>query len=224
MAQGVSGMVSGHKPGEAVQGVAAAKPVTGPGTAPAGSIKPGEKIVAGTKPKSATGGGSLDKTKAAGGSGAGAGVSAAKPTDPGAEQAKVTKQKTPVKIARSNGRPTAAAAPNKPPAPSVPATAPPTTPSPPADKPKEPLQEANWVYIVHLGSFQNPSQAQELQKRLQKKGYAAVVKSQLNLQKGKIYNVELTSVQDAAEARTKMNKLQAEEQLNPVLLKVMGKH
>jgi hypothetical protein len=225
VAQGVSGAVSGHKPGEVVQGVAAAKPATGTGTAPAGSIKPGDKIAAGAKPKAAAGSSSPDKTKPVIGSDVSSGVSVSKPTDPRAEQPKkITKQKAPVTIARANGRPPTAAAPTKPAAPSAPAAAPPATVSPPADKPKESLQEANWVYIVHLGSFQNPSQAQELQKRLQKKGYAAVVKSQLNLQKGKIYNVELSSVQDAAEARTKMNKLQTEEQLNPVLLKVMGKH
>jgi cell division septation protein DedD len=231
VAQGVSGVVSAQKPGEVLQGVAAAKPVTGTGSTPAGSIKPGDKIAAGAKSKPLAGSGSPDKTKPVVGSGASPEVPTAKPTDPGAEQPKkatdqtrVTKQKAPVKIARADGRPPAAAAAAKPAAPSAPATTPPPAPSPPADKPKESLQEANWVYIVHLGSFQNPSQAQELQKRLQKKGYAAVVKSQLNLQKGKVYNVELTSVQDAAEARTKMNKLQAEEQLNPVLLKVMGKH
>ncbi len=231
VAQGATAAVSGHKPGEAVQGVAAAKPATGTGAAAAGSIKPGEKIAAGDKPKPAAGSSSTDKPKPAVVSGAGSGVSAAKPAPPGAEQpkkttdqAKMTKQKAPVTIARADGRPPSATAPPKPTAASVPATAPPITPSPPADNPKESLQEANWVYIVHLGSFQNPSQAQELQKRLQKKGYSAVVKSQLNLQKGKVYNVELSSLQDAAEARTKMNKLQTEEQLNPVLLKVMGKH
>jgi cell division septation protein DedD len=231
VAQGVTAAVSGNKPGETVQGVAAAKPSTGTGAAPAGSIKPGEKIATGDRPKPAAGSSSTDKPKPVVVSNAGSAVSTAKSVPPGAEQpkktidqAKMTKQKAPVTIARADGRAPTAAAPTKPAAASVPALAPPTTPPPPADKPKESLQEANWVYIVHLGSFQNPSQAQELQKRLQKKGYAAVVKSQQNLQKGKVYNVELSSVQDAAEARTKMNKLQTEEQLNPVLLKVMGKH
>jgi len=229
--QGATGAVSVPYPGEPVQGVAAAKPVPGLGSTTTPASKPGDKSVAGEKPKPAAGTGPTDKPRTAVTSNTGSGASGANPASAGAEQLpkptnqiKITKQKAPVKIARSDGRSALPAVPPKPAAPGAAVAAPPA-PSPPAEeKPKESLQEASWVYIVHVGSFQNPSQAQDLQKKLQKKGYSAVVKSQLNLQKGKIYNVELKSLQDAAEARTKMSKLQAEEQLNPVLLKVMEKH
>jgi cell division septation protein DedD len=78
----------------------------------------------------------------------------------------------------------------------------------------------NWVYIVRLGSFQNPAQAQELQKRLQQKGYAVAVKSGQSLQKGKVYHLDLKALRDAAAAKAQLDKLQKEEKVNPVLLKV----
>ncbi len=114
---------------------------------------------------------------------------------------------------------------SKPPAPGAPPTttkAPPTTPpTPTGEKAKEPSSGAvNWVYIVRLGTFQNPSQAQDLQKKMQQKGYAVAVKSHQNLQKGKVYYVELQGMRDAAAAKAQLDKLQREEKVNPELLKV----
>ncbi len=51
-----------------------------------------------------------------------------------------------------------------------------------------------------------------------------VVKSQQNLQKGRVHNVELKGMRDAGEAKDKLNKLQSEEQVNGVLLKVTEGH
>jgi hypothetical protein len=88
------------------------------------------------------------------------------------------------------------------------------------DNPKAPESGVNWVYIVRLGAFQNSASAQELQKKLQQKGYPVVVKSGHNLQKGTTFYVELKPMRDQAQARGQADRLQKEENTSPMLIKV----
>jgi hypothetical protein len=213
-APGLSGEASAQKPAGLSQAAGVSKPKA-VAAAPAAKPKPGETAASAAKPKPGTT------------AGAGSTAAGAKPLPPKTQQAraatdptKVASPKPPASIASNDRRPTSAVPPAKPIAAGTPATAPGTPPAPSADKVKDSISGVNWVYVVHLGSFQNASQAQELQKKLQKKGYAVVVKSQQNLQKGRVHNVELKGMRDAGEAKDKLNKLQSEEQVNGVLLKV----
>jgi hypothetical protein len=202
---------------------------------PAGGAIPGEKAKPGTglasvekaKPGAAT------ATLAGSGAGAGTAVSptASKPSTPKGQQpqaaispAKPSAQPPPTTATAANRTKTPTNIASKPPTPASPSATPQATPASPsapaADKAKQLSGGINWVYIVRLGPFQNPTQAQELQKKLQQKGYAVAVKSGQSLQKGKVYHVDLKGVSDAAAAKAQLDKLQKEEQVTPVLLKV----
>jgi cell division septation protein DedD len=93
----------------------------------------------------------------------------------------------------------------------------------PADKPKPGTGNLSWVYIIRLGAFQNAANAQELQKRLQQKGYPVVIKKYEHVQKGSLYLVDLKPMRDAQEARGQLDRLQKEENVTPLLLKVAEK-
>jgi cell division septation protein DedD len=90
----------------------------------------------------------------------------------------------------------------------------------PPDKPKDAESGINWVYVVRLGAFQNSASAQELQKKLQQKGYPVVVKSGHNLQKGKTFYVELKPMRDQAQAKGQAERLQKEENTSPMMIKM----
>jgi hypothetical protein len=214
-----------EKPKPAGSAVPGEKPKPGPGLASVDKPKPGAATVPAEKPKPGAGAGSGATT------GTTAAPATAKVTSPKTQQPQAAtaptkpSTQTPPTTATSGDRPkTPATMASKPPTPASPSVtpqaAPGTPPSAAADKAKEPPGGINWVYIVRLGSFQNPTQAQELQKQLQQKGYAVAVKSHQNLQKGKVYHVDLKAVRDAAAAKAQMDKLQKEEKVNPVLLKV----
>lgn len=223
---GLSGEASVQKPAGLSQAAGASKPKP-VAAAPAAKPKPGETAASGVKPKPDASRGGADKPKPGTTAGAGSTAAGAKPVAPKTQQArvatdptKVASPKPPASVASNDPRPTSAIPPAKPVATGTPAAASGTPPAPSADKAEVQTPAVSWVYVVRLGSFENASQAQELQKKLQKKGYAVVVKSQQNLQKGRVHNVELKGMRDAGEAKDKLNKLQSEEQVNGVLLKV----
>jgi hypothetical protein len=242
------GQAAGKRPavGDTV-GSSPDKPGTGVTSVTREKTKPVERVPLAEKPKSAgtgapvdkpkpgvTAGASVDKPKPGAATGASTASPAPKTASPKEQQPRAT---TPLTKLPAQPPPTATAPGDrsKPPATDRPKTATTTTPkpapsaavsgaqgtppSPPADKPTESSAAINWLYILRLGSFNNPSQAQELQKKLQQKGYAVAVKKHQNLQKGQVYHVDLKT-RDGAEAKAQLDKLQREEKVNPVLLKV----
>jgi hypothetical protein len=242
-ARGAAGEASVDRPAARTQQPSPDKSKPGGTTLSTDKSKPGGNAIPGEKHKTGEDAASVgkmkpgatgvpsDKPKPAATTGTGVSPTASKPATTKEQQpqsattlTKETPQKPPTTAAPADRTKTPATTASKPPGPGAPSTTPNTPPAPAADKTKEPSGGVNWVYILRLGTFQNSTQAQELQKKLQQKGYAVAVKSSQNLQKGKVYHVDLKGMRDAAQAKAQLDKLQKEEQVTPVLLKVAETH
>lgn len=213
------------KPGGNTLSTDKAKP--GGNAVPGEKHKTGEDVASVGKMKPGATGVPTDQPKPGGTAGAGVSPTASKPATAKEQQpqsatapTKQPAQKPPTTAAPADRTNTPTTTASKPPAPGATSTTPNTPPAPAADKTKEPSSGVNWVYILRLGTFQDSLQAQELQKKLQQKGYAVAVKNSQNLQKGKVYHVDLKGMRDAAQAKAQLDKLQKEEKVTPILLKV----
>lgn len=78
----------------------------------------------------------------------------------------------------------------------------------------------NWTYIVQLGSFVDKENAEEFQKKLESRGYEAVIKPFNHQVLGRLYVVQLKPVDDAEKASTLMTQIESQENLKPVMIKV----
>lgn len=77
-----------------------------------------------------------------------------------------------------------------------------------------------WAYIVQVGSFLERDNAESVRQRLEKKGYSAVVKPFSHQTRGNIYVVQLSPVEDSAEASSLLNRIESEEKLKPLVIKI----
>lgn len=83
-----------------------------------------------------------------------------------------------------------------------------------------PSDRSRWAYIVQVGSFLDRDNAEGVRKKLEKKGYSAVVKPFSHHAKGSIYVVQLTPVEDSIEATALLKRIESEEKLKPLIIKV----
>jgi cell division protein FtsN len=77
-----------------------------------------------------------------------------------------------------------------------------------------------WVYIVQVGSFLEKENAEGVRKKLENKGYSSVVKPFNHPSKGSIYVVQLVPVEDSKEASSLLTRIESEEKLKPLIIKV----
>lgn len=79
---------------------------------------------------------------------------------------------------------------------------------------------SRWAYIVQVGSFLDKENAEGVRKKLEKKGYTSVVKPFNHPSKGSIYVVQLSPVEDGKEASSLLTRIEGEEKLKPLIIKV----
>ncbi len=79
---------------------------------------------------------------------------------------------------------------------------------------------SRWAYIVQVGSFLDKENAEGVRKKLEKKGYNSVVKPFNHPSKGSIYVVQLSPVEDGKEASSLLTRIEGEEKLKPLIIKV----
>ncbi len=104
------------------------------------------------------------------------------------------------------------------PAPAKPAAAKPAPVQP--EKPKPTPREGPLAYTVQVGSFKEKSNALELKKNLEKKGYQVVVRPMNHPTLGQLHVVQLKPVPDLAKASTLVEQIKMEAKVTPVVVRV----
>ena len=83
-------------------------------------------------------------------------------------------------------------------------------------------EEVGWTYIIQVGSFLTRDSAERMQKRLEQRGYQAIIKACGHKILGSVFVVQLKPIRDGSKAGTTMAGLEREKQVTPVLIKVQG--
>ena len=76
------------------------------------------------------------------------------------------------------------------------------------------------MFAVQLGSFKDRQNAEEMQQKLQKKGYPVILKPYNHPKLGAMYVVQLEAVQDESKASTQMVQIRNEEKVKPFIVRV----
>lgn len=97
-------------------------------------------------------------------------------------------------------------------------------PAPPpvesSSPPVKPAATHGTRYIVQIGSFTQRQNADNIQQSLLQKGYEVVVRTINHAKFGKLYVVQLASVNDARKAESLMASVRKEANVKPMLVKV----
>lgn len=88
------------------------------------------------------------------------------------------------------------------------------------DSPAEHPKDGPRAYIVQLGSFLDKENAEDLQQRLRRKGYEAIVKPFSHQVLGRLYVVQLKPVHDADKASKLMLQVEGEGHGKAIILEV----
>ena len=86
--------------------------------------------------------------------------------------------------------------------------------------PVKPAVSQGTRYIVQIGSFTQRQNADNIQQSLLQKGYEVVVRTINHAKFGKLYVVQLASVNDARKAESLMARVRKEANVKPMLVKV----
>jgi hypothetical protein len=84
----------------------------------------------------------------------------------------------------------------------------------------EPAKPGGPLYIVQVGTFTKKPYAERLAKRLEKKGYATVIKEFEHSRLGQVQVVQLEPVSDPVEAGSLKRRLEEEENIEPMIVPV----
>lgn len=76
------------------------------------------------------------------------------------------------------------------------------------------------MYSVQVGSFKEKSNAEEMQRNLQNKGYTVQVKSRRDPKLGQLYVVQLAPVPNLSKASTLVEQIRREDKVKPFIVKV----
>lgn len=76
------------------------------------------------------------------------------------------------------------------------------------------------MYAVQVGSFKEKSNAEEMQRNLEKKGYTVQVKPRNDPKLGSLYVVQLAPVPDLSKASTLVEQIRREDKVKPFVVKI----
>lgn len=78
------------------------------------------------------------------------------------------------------------------------------------------------MYSVQVGSFKEKSNAEEMRRNLQSKGYTVQVKSRKDPKLGQLYVVQLSPVPNLSKASTLVEQIRREDKVKPFIVKVQA--
>lgn len=92
---------------------------------------------------------------------------------------------------------------------------------PAASEPSKPGEGAGkTVYAVQVGSFKDRSNAEEMRKSLEQKGYKVKIKPRKDPKLGQLYVVQLAPVDNVSKASTLVEQVRREDKVEPFVVKV----
>ena len=75
------------------------------------------------------------------------------------------------------------------------------------------------AYAVQVGSFKEKKNAEAMQENLKKRGYSAILRTDVHPKLGQIYVIQLQAVDDLGKASTLVEQIKHEEKVKPVIIK-----